>query len=676
MTTAYTSLLGLALPVTGELSGTWGDTVNNSITSLVDSAVAGTTNVSTDADVTLTTTTGAANTAREAILLFSGARTAQRTVTAPAQSKVYTVINATTGGYAVKLVGAGPTTGLTIPNGASATVAWNGSDFVEIGTSSIGNLTVNGNLTVTGNTVLGDASTDTLNVANGNLILNSSGNLGLGVTPSAWYSGNSAKVFEFGSAGNAILQYGSTSNITSYYLNNAYLNTSASFIYGQTGGGASSYRQNNGTHAWSIAPSGTAGNAITFTQAMTLDASGNLGIGTSSPTRRLDVRQAYTTDTIVAQIGNTNNGNGSTPVATIFDFTEANGTSVSRISSIYTQSTGKTDLAFGTYNGGLAERMRLDSSGNLGLGTTPANWGSGWAAMQVAGYYAAFGASVTGAVEAFMVSNAYYNGGWRGGLTGSNSTLYEQFGGQHRWYVASSVTAGSIFSYTQAMTMDNSGNLGIGTTAPSSALHVEVPNATAYDSTNTLVSGQTARISNENTTAGISANLLFVAKGSGGGNGLGSISGVNTGTGSLALTFATRNSSSNVTERARITETGSLLVGTTSSSGSISNFQPVYAGAFKTAQGSISTTSGVAATLFTAPGSFSSYFVTVWINADDVINYQAVLSINTQPNGAIKLNTIVSANLFTFSLSGYNVQVTQLSGGTATVNYTATRIAG
>jgi hypothetical protein len=152
MTTAYTSLLGLALPVTGELSGTWGDVVNNSITSLLDSAVAGTTNVSTDGDVTLTTTTGAANTAREAILLFSGARTALRTVTAPAQSKVYTVINATTGGYAVKLVGAGPTTGLTIPNGASATVAWNGSDFVEIGTSSIGNLTVNGNLTVTGTT--------------------------------------------------------------------------------------------------------------------------------------------------------------------------------------------------------------------------------------------------------------------------------------------------------------------------------------------------------------------------------------------------------------------------------------------------------------------------------------------------------------------------------------------
>ena len=65
MTTAATSLLGLALPVTGELSGTWGDTVNNQITSLLDTAIAGTTTLSTDADVTLTTTTLAANQARQ-----------------------------------------------------------------------------------------------------------------------------------------------------------------------------------------------------------------------------------------------------------------------------------------------------------------------------------------------------------------------------------------------------------------------------------------------------------------------------------------------------------------------------------------------------------------------------------------------------------------------------------
>jgi hypothetical protein len=55
-----------------------------------------------------------------------------RTVTAPAQSKIYTVINATTGGFSVKLVGVGPTTGVTIANGEEAICAWNGSDFVRV----------------------------------------------------------------------------------------------------------------------------------------------------------------------------------------------------------------------------------------------------------------------------------------------------------------------------------------------------------------------------------------------------------------------------------------------------------------------------------------------------------------------------------------------------------------
>lgn len=131
MTTAYTSLLGLALPVTGELSGTWGDTVNNAITSLLDSAVAGTTTLSTDADVTLTTTTGAANTAREAILLWTAGGTVTRNITAPAQSKVYIVINASSSTQSIVLRGVGPTTGVTILKGEVAVCAWNGSDFVK-----------------------------------------------------------------------------------------------------------------------------------------------------------------------------------------------------------------------------------------------------------------------------------------------------------------------------------------------------------------------------------------------------------------------------------------------------------------------------------------------------------------------------------------------------------------
>jgi hypothetical protein len=129
--TNFSPLLGLALPTTGDLSGTWGTTVNDSITGLIDSAVAGTTTLSADADVTLSTTNGAANQARNAVILWTASNGATtRNITAPAQSKAYVVINAGTGSIVVR--GSGPTTGVTITSGTKALVAWNGSDFVKI----------------------------------------------------------------------------------------------------------------------------------------------------------------------------------------------------------------------------------------------------------------------------------------------------------------------------------------------------------------------------------------------------------------------------------------------------------------------------------------------------------------------------------------------------------------
>ena len=139
--TNFTSLLGLALPTTGDLSGTWGTTVNDSITSLLDSAVAGTTTLSVDADVTLTTTNGSANQARNAVLLWTASNGATtRNITAPAQSKAYIVINAGTGSIVVR--GSGPTTGVTIVSGEKALVAWNGSDFVKVASTATDVLSV------------------------------------------------------------------------------------------------------------------------------------------------------------------------------------------------------------------------------------------------------------------------------------------------------------------------------------------------------------------------------------------------------------------------------------------------------------------------------------------------------------------------------------------------------
>jgi type IV secretory pathway VirB6-like protein len=101
-------------------------------------------------------------------------------------------------------------------------------------------------------------------------------NLGLGVTPSAWAT-SSLVAFEMPS-GTALWRQGGAPN--SWLSTNVYFN-GTNFIYKGTAA-SSAYNQNSGQHIWYTAPSGTAGNAITFTQAMTLDASGNLLVGTTS----------------------------------------------------------------------------------------------------------------------------------------------------------------------------------------------------------------------------------------------------------------------------------------------------------------------------------------------------------------------------------------------------------
>lgn len=154
--TNFTSLLGLALPTTGDLSGTWGTVVNNSITSLLDSAIAGTTTLSTDADVTLSITNGASNQARAAILLWTATGTVTRNITAPAQSKVYAVINATGGSQSIVIRGTGPTTGVTVAAGERCIVVWNGSDFTKVASSST---TFNGGIVINGTSLSGGSVT-------------------------------------------------------------------------------------------------------------------------------------------------------------------------------------------------------------------------------------------------------------------------------------------------------------------------------------------------------------------------------------------------------------------------------------------------------------------------------------------------------------------------------------
>ncbi len=149
MTTGATGQLGLALPVQGELSGTWGDTVNNGITQYTNIAIAGTLTLTGDGAVTLTNTTGDASasnitssltgagtvTAQFAIVKIAGTLTTTKVVTfgsvslAP-YSKTFMVVNAATGGTVTfKAYGQ---TGVSIAVGESAWVYYNGTDIVKI----------------------------------------------------------------------------------------------------------------------------------------------------------------------------------------------------------------------------------------------------------------------------------------------------------------------------------------------------------------------------------------------------------------------------------------------------------------------------------------------------------------------------------------------------------------
>ena len=138
---ANTSLIGLNLPVTGTLSGQWGDTVNNAISQIIDVAVAGTQTISADADITLTLTTGTyastgltANSSQYAVLLWTAAGTVTRTITVPAQSKTYVVINKSSTQSIIVIGTTG--TGVTVVAGTRAIVAWDGTNFVNVGGGS------------------------------------------------------------------------------------------------------------------------------------------------------------------------------------------------------------------------------------------------------------------------------------------------------------------------------------------------------------------------------------------------------------------------------------------------------------------------------------------------------------------------------------------------------------
>jgi hypothetical protein len=165
-------------------------------------------------------------------------------------------------------------------------------------------------------------------------------NLGLGVTPSLWRS--TEKAIQIGSWMGLFTDSGVTTEV-SY---NNYINSSNQRIYQNTGY-ALRYQQYNGIHSWHTAPSGTAGNQITganaFVQTMTLDASGNLLVGTTTGSNKLTVNG----DAVLLANGD-------------MKFADATNTHVSLITNSGAASTSQ--LEFWTGNP-VSERARITSGG-------------------------------------------------------------------------------------------------------------------------------------------------------------------------------------------------------------------------------------------------------------------------------------------------------------------------
>ena len=232
-------------------------------------------------------------------------------------------------------------------------------------TISSGNVTVSaGSNTAPSITTVGDTNTgiffpaaDTIAFTEGGaeaMRLDSAGNMGLGVTPSAWRS-----TYKAAQVGNAAAVAGRTDNNNNYFSSNWYVNSSNQDIYQNTGF-ATIYSQGTGTHIWYTAASGTAGNPISFTQAMTLDASGNLGIGATTISSMVHLRRDTSSSTSTAypniRLDNPNAA-GYTGLYFFADGTQKAGLEVSNAAGALQFFTGTT------------ERARITSGGNLFINT-------------------------------------------------------------------------------------------------------------------------------------------------------------------------------------------------------------------------------------------------------------------------------------------------------------------
>jgi hypothetical protein len=319
------------------------------------------------------------------------------------------------------------------------------------------NFNLSGTLTVAGNTTLSGGT------ANGVAYLNASKVLTTG----------SALTFDGTNLG-----IGTSSPVAPLHVYKA----SSSSVRVDTDVSASTTQLNfaiAGVNKWSLYRPGSSADLRMFdnvntSDVMTWQAGGNVGIGTTSPSSKLDVSSsvgstpAYNNATVkVISTATAAVGTGS---SIVFSGQTGNSTAsyafagIQGVKGSATAGDYSGSLLFLTQNSGggslLTEAARIDSSGNLGLGVTPSAWSTG-KAFQFGVYGVAYDNNV-GFVT--IGSNFYYNAGDKYKAT-DVASKYVQGAGTHAWYTAPSGTAGNAITFTQAMTLDASGNLLVGTTS-------------------------------------------------------------------------------------------------------------------------------------------------------------------------------------------------------------------
>ena len=219
-------------------------------------------------------------------------------------------------------------------------------------------------------------ATSTSVLATGSALVFDGSNFGLGVTLSAW--GSYYKAIESAAASNFVI---ASANVNPVSLAcNAYA-TNSGFLY-KTSGAASLFNVANGSYQWNTAASGTAGNAISFTQAMTLDVSGRLAIGSTSVTNgtafggggQVNVAKLASSGYPCLQISTTSGGGSSVQFTNSDTVNGVIGYNASgSVNEFTVNNTLSGALTFATNN---TERARIDSSGNLLVGTSSNSSGS------------------------------------------------------------------------------------------------------------------------------------------------------------------------------------------------------------------------------------------------------------------------------------------------------------